>query len=209
MKLSPNLSLFQILSPRDWWILPDLNWRQNWFQLISLNRAHQKVCTGDIFEYPNVGNSVWFSIWYLITRSWLWFFVSKAHKILSFVAHSTASSRWFLDAHNFIPTLDHFNLHYIGLILLLKILLRQRLLQVLSRLPFGDMAHIKLSYDFDHEKSPGLCFQISSVKSVQVNSTISHKLGQDAALLWLPLFASRSTASNCGYLMLTFSVYKI
>ena len=116
MKLSPNLSLFQILSPRDWWILPDLNWRQNWFQLISLNRAHQKVCTGDIFEYPNVGNSVWFSIWYLITRSWLWFFVSKAHKILSFVAHSTASSRWFLDAHNFIPTLDHFNLYCLGLI---------------------------------------------------------------------------------------------
>ena len=116
MKLSPNLSLFQILSPRDWWILPDLNWRQNWFQLISFNRAHQKVCTGDIFEYPNVGNSVWFSIWYLITRSWLWFFVSKAHKILSFVAHSTASSRWFLDAHNFIPTLDHFNLHCLGLI---------------------------------------------------------------------------------------------
>ena len=115
MKLSPNLSLFQILSPRDWWILPDLNWRQNWFQLISLNRAHQKVCTGDIFEYPNVGNSVWFSIWYLITRSWLWFFVSKAHKILSFVAHSTASSRWFLDAHNFIPTLDHFNLYCLGL----------------------------------------------------------------------------------------------
>ena len=116
MKLSPNLRLFQILSPRDWWILPDLNWRQNWFQLISLNRAHQKVCTGDIFEYPNVGNSVWFSIWYLITRSWLWFFVSKAHKILSFVAHSTASSRWFLDAHNFIPTLDHFNLYCLGLI---------------------------------------------------------------------------------------------
>ena len=116
MKLSPNLSLFQILSPRDWWILPDLNWRQNWFQLISFNRAHQKVCTGDIFEYPNVGNSVWFSIWYLITRSWLWFFVSKAHKILSFVAHSTASSRWFLDAHNFIPTLDHFNLYCLGLI---------------------------------------------------------------------------------------------
>ena len=117
MKLSPNLSLFQILSTRDWWILPDLNWRQNWFQLISLNRAHQKVCTGDIFEYPNVGNSVWFSIWCLITRSWLWFFVSKAHKILSFVAHSTASSRWFLDAHNFIPTLDHFNRYCLGLIL--------------------------------------------------------------------------------------------
>ena len=28
-----------------------------------------------------------------------------------------------------------------------------------SKLPFEDMAHIKLSYDFDHEKAPGSVFK--------------------------------------------------
>ena len=109
MKLSPNLSLFQILLPRDWCILPDLNWRQNWLQLILLNRAHQKVSTGDTFECPHMGNSVWFSRWHLISSSWLPVFVSKAHEILTSVAHSTASTRWFLEAQRLITTLCYFN----------------------------------------------------------------------------------------------------